>query len=172
MSTVYTATPVQPQSPWVPGEDMLAVAYFTLSAAFVLGDTIIIPNMVPPAGVDVMEVYVYHPLLDTNATPLGTYDFGDNQADTYQLARFLLNAPMGVTGGATTQIKNFCNVTPTFVSGVQFTGIGYHYNNDQQTPGTNAGYWNGVLTVTAAPATGATTGTMVFAFKYRCSGLI
>jgi hypothetical protein len=169
MSTVYTATPIQPQSPWVPGEDMVAAAYYTFSAGFVLGDTIVFPNMVPPAGVDVTEVLVYHTPLDSNATPTGTYDFGDNQTDGSQTARFLLNAPMG---GAGTQIKNFSNVTPAFTSGVQTVGIGYHYNNDQQTPGTNAGYWNGVWTVTAAPATAVTSGTIFFYFKYRCSGLI
>ena len=49
--------------------------------------------MVPPAGVDVTEVLVYLTLLlDSNATPTGTYDFGDNQTDGNEEARFLFNA--------------------------------------------------------------------------------
>jgi hypothetical protein len=191
MSTVYTAVPLQSNAPWIAGEQCVAAFYFTLSAGFVLGDTVILPNAIPPAGVQETNVMIYHPALDTNATPVGTYDFGDNRTiytpatlsaaafcatDSFAEARYMLNAPMGKTGGGSGgQVVNFTNVAPSFASppsNYQQNGNGYLYQQSSSFICANQGYWNGVLTVTTAPATAATTGTMYFYVYYNCVGLL
>lgn len=170
MPTVYTATPVQAQSPWMAGENMMMAAYFELTTGLANGDTIIVPNMVTPSGVIVTRVQINFTPLDTNVSPTGTFSFGDNQTDTYAAARFMTGVKMGGTANADGLLHAFSNVAPTLVSGVQVEGIGYYYMQDQQTAGTNGGFWNGVLTVTAAPATAAATGTVLFVFEYACAG--
>lgn len=168
---VYTAVPVQPISPWVPGEVMSASAYVLLTTALASGDTVVIPNFFPPSGIDILAVHVWHKPLDSNATPTGAYSFGDNQSDGSAAARYLSGAQMGI-GVATGQINNFINVAATFTAGVQTAGMGYHYNTDQASAGTNGGFLNGVLTCTANSATAVGATTIWFKIDYRCSGLI
>jgi hypothetical protein len=157
----YNFTLVDPISPWNSGSFMMAKAYYDLATvALVNGDTITATNIIPGDGVEIIEIFVSHPELDTNATPTGTYNVGDSG----NAARFISSAPLG-TNGATTagfQIRNSINIATTTSSGVVATGSGYRYT------GTSPASL--ILTVNAAVATGATAGVVQLLVIYRCVG--
>lgn len=159
--TAYSFTLVDPISPWISGEVLCARAYYDLNGvALANADTITADNIIPGDGVEIMEVLVSHPELDTNATPTGTYNVGDSGT----AARFISSAPMGVNGVTTSgfQLRNGINIVTGTTSGVVSTGAGYRYT------GTSAS--DLVLTVNAAVATGATAGVVHLLVFYRCVG--
>lgn len=157
----YNFTLIDTVSPWSSGQVFVARAYYDLNGVGLANaDTITATGIIPSDGVEIMEVMVSHPELDTNATPTGTYNVGDaNDAD-----RFIASAPLGVNGVTTTgfQIRNGINLATTTSSGVVATGAGYIYT------GTSTSSL--VLTVNAAIATAATTGVIHLYVTYRCVG--
>src|SRR6185437_1640582 len=172
MSNAYNFTALQTQSPYIPGNVITVGGYFALTQALGNGDTITFANAIPPSGVTAIEVLVYHPQLDTNASPTGAYEVGDSLSDGNAAARYLTGAVMG-TNQTGAQIHNFSNVVPTISSGAYTKGVGYTYTSDENTSTNEAnGYLDLVLTVTAGPATGAASGTIWIYFTYKCVGNI
>ncbi len=134
---------------------------YTLTGALVAADTITTPaDALPDDGINIVEVLLIYPELDTNATPTGTFDVGDSgDAD-----RFIAVAPMGVAGVTTAgfQLRQGINRAQGLTSGVVSTGEGYLYP-----VGTSPQL---VVTVGGTVATGATTGFIKLRVKYLCSG--
>jgi hypothetical protein len=172
--TVFTATNLQPQSPFIAGQTVTVGAYFVQSGTgFANGDTLVASQLIPASGVEVLDVFVRSNQLDTNAAPTGTYSVGDSLADGNAVGRYITGAVMG-TNVANAMIYNFSNVTPTVVSGAYTKGVGYFYGNDENTAGT--GITNGnvdlVMTITNAVATASTTHNVWMYVTYRCVGNI
>jgi hypothetical protein len=181
--TVYYFTPTQYNSPWVPGETFTVSAFFKLSAGLASGDTIVWQNAIVPSGISAVEMNVVSTQLDSNASPTGTFSFGDSDdyspVSSSAAARYILAGNMG-NNAATPLVVNFSNVAPanqtitpsdgpSYV--VQKNGIGYIYTNSENSP-TNepGGALDLVYTVTASPATAAATGTVWAYFTYYCVG--
>jgi hypothetical protein len=159
--TAYNFTLVDSISPWDAGSILMARAYYDLnSVAIANNDTITATNIIPANGVEILEIFVSHPELDTNASPTGTYNLGDGTT----AARFISSAPLGVAGVTTTgfQLRSGINIATTTSSGVIATGAGYRYT------GTSPASL--VLTVNAALATAATSGVIHLLVMYRCVG--
>ncbi len=169
--TVYIATPLQNQTPWYPGRTYVLGAYFELTGtALASGDTIVFQDAITPSGIIAIDAMVRTSQLDSNATPLGKFELGDSNGDSYAAGRFITGGSMGsnVSGGI---VVSFSNVAPTFVSGAQVNGVGYEYFTDENSATNEAGgYEDLVLTVTTSPATGATTGTVWMYLTYYCVG--
>lgn len=148
--TAYNFTLVDSASPWTPGLEYTAVGTFALTGALASGDTITAANIIPGNGVEIKEIIVSHPRLDSNATPTGTYNLGDGTT----AAAFIASGNMGgVNAGV--NMSNTINVAPSTT-----TGAGMIYNNAT----------NVVLTVNAALATAVTTGLVTLKVVYRCVG--
>lgn len=157
----FAFTLIDSNSIWSAGSVFVARAYYDLNGTgLAQNDTITATNIIPPDGVEIYEVWVSHPELDTNATPTGTYNVGDSGS----AARFISSAPMAVNGVTTTgaQVRNGINIATTTSSGVIATGAGYRYT------GTSASTL--ILTVNAAVATAATAGVVHLMVLYRCVG--
>lgn len=169
--TAYNFTNLQQQSPYIPGEVITVGAYFNLTGALANGDTITATNLIPPSGVQAMEVVVVSSQLDTNAAPTGVYSLGDNLLDVNAAARYILAGKMG-TNQSGVNVIQYSNVAPTIVSGSYTKGVGYFYADDENTSGTSNGYLNMVMTITNALATAANTGTIWLYFTYKCVGNI
>jgi hypothetical protein len=169
--TAYNFTNLQAQSPYVPGHTFRVAAYFELTTGLGSGDTITALNLIPPDGVTILSALVYFPRLDTNGTPTGTFELGDDQTDGNAADRFIVGASLG--GASTTsQVHVYANVPPSFSNGVQLNGVGYFYADNENTPLTNNGYFNMVMTVTAGLATAASSGLVVLEVDYLCVGNI
>ena len=169
--TVYNFTNLQAQSPVVPGHTFRVGAYFELTGALANGDTIVATNFIPPDGVVILSALVYFAPLDTNATPTGTFELGDNQTDGPAAFRFITAASLGAVGGGSAgQVHVYANTAPAFTNGVQTRGVGYMYADNENTTTSNNGYYNMVLTVTAGLATAAATGTVYLEVDYLCQG--
>jgi len=159
--TAYNFTLIDSVSPWSSGQIFVARAYYDLNGTGLANaDTITATGIIPGDGVEIMEVTVSHPELDTNATPTATYNVGDSGS----AARFISSAPLGVNGVTTSgfQIRNGINIATTTSSGVVATGAGYIYIGT-----TSASL---ILTVNAAVATAATAGVIHLYVTYRCVG--
>lgn len=172
--TTFTATNLQSQSPFIPGEVITVGAYFVQSGTgFANGDKLVASQLIPASGVEVIQVLVYTNQLDTNAAPTGTYEVGDSLSDGNAAGRYITGALMG-TNVAGQIIYNFSNVSPTLSSGVYTKGVGYFYGNDENTSGT--GITNGnvdlVMTITNAVATASTTHNVWMYVTYKCVGNI
>lgn len=138
---------------------------FTLTQALANGDTITTPaNALPVNGIRIQEIIVISPELDTNATPTGTFNVGDSVNAT----RFINSATMGVNGVTTTgyQLINHMNVAQGLTNGVVSSGTNYKYTPGDATFGVGTNGPELILTVNAAVATGATTGTIRFLVYY------
>ena len=167
--TAYSYTLLQNSSPWIPGEVITVGAYFniadtTSSAGVVSGDTITANNIIPEGGVTILSVLVTGAEMDTNASPTGTYKVGD--AD--DLGRFILAAAQG-TNVASGQLVQYQNVAPTFSTGVQTKGVGYQYNTTENS-NSDGGFVDLVNSITASPATAATSGVTYLYVTYACTG--
>ena len=158
--TAYNFTLVPTTPPYIAGHPIRVSAYYTLGGALGNGDTITATGMIPPGGVQVLDVMVYHPPLDTNASPTGTYKVGDSLSSGS--ARYISGAVMGANLASGVQIRNSSNVAPSATA-----GIGYTYSTNENSSGTDI-----ILTVTNALATAATTGTIVLEITYLCVGNI
>lgn len=159
--TAFNFTLIDRVSNWSSGDILVARAYYNLNGTGLANtDTITATNIIPGNGVEIMEVMVSHPELDTNATPTGTYNVGD----AGNASRFIASAPLGVNGVTTAgfQIRNGINIVTTTTSGTISSGAGYIYT------GTSPASL--VLTVNAAVATAATTGVVHLYVTYRCVG--
>ena len=184
--TAYFFTPLQSNAPWMPGADFTLGAYFELTAGLAAGDTITFQNAITPSGITAIEVLVYSTQLDSNATPTGAFELGDSDtyslANSYHAARFISGGKMG-TGVAGQQVVNYSNVAPLTVNvtppyppsapsfPLQVSGVGYNYFNSENSPTNEAnGFLDLVYTVTASPATAASTGTIWLYFTYYCVG--
>lgn len=157
----YNFTLVDTTSPWSPGAFYVARAYYDLNGVGLAnGDTITATGIIPADGVEIYEIRVSHPELDTNTTPTGTYNVGDAGV----AARFLSSVPLAVNGITTSgfQVSNGINIVTTTTNGVIVSGAGYRYT------GTTASTL--ILTVNAAVATAATTGVIQLMVGYRCVG--
>jgi len=167
----YVATPLQVQTPWSPGRTYVLGAYFELTGTgLASGDTITFQDAITPSGIIAVDAMVRTSQLDSNATPLGKYELGDSAGDTNAAGRFITSGSMGsnVSGAIVT---TFSNVAPTFTAGVQVNGVGYEYFTDENSVTNEAGgFLDLVLTVTTAPATAATTGTVWMYLTYYCVG--
>lgn len=184
--TVYNFTPTQSNAPWKPGSTFVLSAYFELSAALAAGDTIVWSNAITPSGITAVDMRVVSSQLDSNATPTGAFSFGDSDnyspTDAHAAARYILAGTMG-SNMAGRLVVNDSNVAPLNIVvtpthpmnapsySVQAAGIGYNYFTSENSP-TNegGGFLDLVYTVTAAPATAATTGTVWVYFTYYCVG--
>ncbi len=168
--TNYIATPLQSNTPWIPGATFVIGAYFELTAGLANGDTITWQNAITPSGITAIEVKTITTQLDSNAAPTGTFEFGDSNGDASALARYISGAKMG-SNVAGQQLITFSNVAPAFTAGVQSAGVGYNYFNDENSATNEAnGFEDLILTVTAGPATAAATGTVWMYFTYYCVG--
>jgi hypothetical protein len=171
--TAYFFTPLQTASiaPWKPGSNFTIGGYFELTTGLASGDTITFTDAITPSGITAIEVLVYSTQLDSNATPLGAFEFGDSTiGDANAPHRFILAGNMG-TNSAGRLVVNYSNVAPAFTAGVQTVGVGYQYLNDENSV-TNEpnGQMDLVYTVTTSPATAAATGTVWCYFTYYCGG--
>jgi hypothetical protein len=184
--TIYYFTPTQSNSPWVPGDTFTISAFFELTTGLANGDTIVWQNAVTPSGIAAIDVRVVTTQLDSNASPTGAFSFGDSDAysptDAYAAARYILAGAMG-TNQSGKLVVNYSNVAPVNITVtpsyppnspsyvVQANGIGYNYTNSENSP-TNepGGFLDLVYTVTAAPATAASSGTVWAYFTYYCIG--
>lgn len=169
----YSYTNLQTNSPWIAGETFTVGAYFNLastnsSAGVANGDTITALNLIPEGGVKVLSVLVTGAEMDSNSSPSGTFSLGDNLSDSNAAARYILGASLG-TNLSNAQLVQYQNVAPTIVSGAQTKGVGYTYNTNQNS-NANAGDVSAVLTVTASPATAATSGFTYLYVTYACVG--
>ena len=135
-----------------------------------MADTITFQNAITPSGIIAVDAMVRVSQLDSNASPIGIYELGDSATDGNQAARYISGGHMGsnVSGA---QLVQFSNVAPAFTAGVQTVGVGYEYFTDENTvTNEGSGFLDLVLTVTTAPATAATTGTVWIYFTYYCVG--
>lgn len=168
--TAYTYTSLQHnQSPWMPGEIVTVGAYFNIAsttgaAGFAINDTITAADLIPEGGVKILSVLVTGSRMDTNASPTGTYAVGD----ALDAARFLSAAPQG-TNVSSGQVVQYQNVAPAFTSGVQTKGVGYKYNTNENS-NADGGFVDLVTTITANPATAATSGVTYLYVTYACIG--
>ncbi len=169
--TAYNFTNLQQVSPYIPGEVMTVGAYFTLGGVLANGDTITAANIIPPSGIQALEVVVVMSQLDTNATPVATFSLGDSLLDGNAAARYVLAGVMG-TNQPNVNVIQYSNVTPTITSGAYVKGVGYFYADDENTSGTNNGYLNLVMTITHAFGTASASGNIFVYFTYRCVGNI
>mgnify|MGYP003406075948 CR=1 FL=1 len=171
MAKSYKYTLLQDgNSPWMPGQIVTVGAYFNIasttgSAGFGDADTITATNLIPPNGVKILSVLVTGSEMDTNVAPTGTFKVGD----ATDPARFISAASQG-TNVASGQLVQYQNVAPAFDAGVQTKGAGYEYATDQNT-NAQYGYVDLVTTITAAPATAATSGVIYLYVTYACNGI-
>lgn len=173
MATYYF-TPLQSQTPWLPGACYTVGAYFELTQALANGDQIVFQNAVTPSGITAVEVLCYSSQLDSNASPTGAFELGDSNTygsdSSYAAARYISGGAMG-SNQSGKLVLNYSNVAPSFVSGVQVNGVGYNYFNDENSTSNEAdGFFDLIYTVTSAPATAAATGTVWVYFTYYCVG--
>ncbi len=163
--TAYTYSQILPNSSHPPkyasGQFYSIDFEYALTGALAENDTISTPaNAMPDDGIRIVEVELIYPELDTHATPTGTFDVGDGtDAD-----RFVDAAPMGVAGVTTAgfQLRQGINIAQGLTSGVVTSGANYLYAS-----GTSPVF---VTTVTAAVATGATTGLLRLRVTFDCTG--
>lgn len=168
--TNYIATPLQSNTPWIPGATFVIGAYFELTAGLANGDTITWPNAITPSGITAIEAKVITTQLDSNAAPTGTFELGDSNGDANALGRFITGAKMG-SNVAGQQLVTFSNVAPAFAAGVQTKGVGYNYFNDENSATNEAnGFEDIILTVTNGLATAAGAGTVWMYLTYYCVG--
>lgn len=169
--TAYSFTNLQSQSPYIPGEVIKVGAYFKLTGVLANNDTITAASLIPPSGVQILEVVVVSSQLDSNATPTGTFELGDSLADGNAANRYVSGGIMG-TNQTGVNVVQYSNVAPTIVSGAYTKGVGYLYANDENTSGTTNGYVDIIYTVTNALATAAATGNIWVYVTYQCVGNI
>lgn len=171
--TAYNFTKLQPyMSPWIAGTINTVGGYFnyantTGAAGLASGDTITATGLLPEGGVTMLQVLVLGAPADTNGTPTGVFSLGDSLTDSNHVARYILAGTLAKTNG--TEVIQYQNVTPAFVSGLQTVGVGYPYMTNQQT-NSEQGNVDIVLTVTAAMATAATSGVLYVYVTYMCTG--
>jgi len=164
------------KAPWLPGQTVTVCGWFDLSttvgaAGLGSGDTITALDMIPISGVTMLNVIVAGAPMDTNGSPSGTFEVGDNLTDGNAAARYMTAASMGKSDGV--ELLVYQNVTPTITSGAYVKGVGFQYTNDENsTPGINAGQVNMVYTVTNAPGTAATSGIVYLYVTYICNGYV
>ncbi len=120
------------------GNEKTIVATHELEAALALND--LIPMVTVPANCTITRVILGTDDLDSNGTPTLVLDVGDGD-DT---DRFIDGATVGQTGGITD------------MSDMAMTGFGYHYDSEDTID----------VLVQAAPATGATSGTITLTVSY------
>ena len=119
------------------GMQFTATGTYTLAAALANGDTITWSNLLPLGGAKIVAVRFFAPELDTNATPTMKWTLGNSDdADGFIIEQ----------GGAV----GLSNSLPTMIVAGGTGAL-------MDTTVTNR---NVVFTVTAAVATGATTGTI------------
>lgn len=169
----YSYTNLQVQSPWIAGQTFTVGAYFNLastnnSAGVANGDTITAFNLIPEGGVKILSVLVTGAEMDSNSSPSGTFSLGDNLTDVNATARYIQGASLG-TNLSNAQLVQYQNVAPTVTSGAFVKGVGYVYNTNQNS-NPNAGDVSAKLTVTASPATAATSGYTYLYITYACVG--
>jgi hypothetical protein len=163
MATAYAFSSLVPDSSF-PARTSVGMLYtiefqYTLAGAVVTGDTFTTPaNALPANGIRIAEVEVITPVLDTNATPTGTFSVGDANLAT----RFISAAPMGVTGitSATYQIRQVINIAQGLTAGVVSTGTNYLYGS-----GTAPRL---VVTLAGTVATAQTAGTIRMRVSFYC----
>lgn len=162
----------QGQSPWIPGTINTVGAYFDLAAGgpgLGNGDTITADQLIPEGGVKVLQVVVMGAPADTNGAPTGTFDLGDNLKDADADERFIKAGTLAETNGGA--LLQYQNVTPTIANGEYTKGIGYVYSTNQNS-NNEQGNVDVVMTVTAAPATAATSGVIYLYVTYACVGMM
>jgi hypothetical protein len=118
------------------GIPLVAFGTYTLTAALAINDVIQMVKV--PAGAKIVGITLATTDLDTGGSPTITLDVGDDgDAD-----RFVAASTIGQAGGATNDIL--------------FSGYGYAYTAENTVD----------VLVKAAPATGATSGTIELAVTY------
>lgn len=167
--TAYNFLLIDSRSPWSSGAMYTVRGYFDVSttdggSGLAENDTITATGIIPNNGVEITEIIVSHPELDTNATPTGTYNVTD--ATTPSIA-FINSARLAVNGitSSGALITNRINVAPTYTNGVITAGPGYVYGGSNPTTVNSL-----LLTVNAAVATAATAGIMQLIVTYLCVG--
>lgn len=138
--TAYVGTVVVPAVGGAKGQVSEGLCQYALTGALVNGDTITWTNAIPNAkAAQVIGMEFWSPELDTNASPTATATIGDGtDADGYNTT-FNLGLPV---------------VAPANGTQIRDSGLGAIIGTSTQ-----AGR-NIVFTVTAAVATGATSGTL------------
>ena len=120
------------------GQQFVATGTYALTGALVNADTITWSNFFPSGKFKLVSLEVYGPELDTNATPTMKFKIGDGTT---------VDAYLTEKGGA----LGLQNSLPSQL----------FYKGDGASIGTSfTGLRNLVMTVTAAVATGATSGTI------------
>jgi hypothetical protein len=149
--TAYNFTLADPISPWAAGISYQVIATFSLTAALAINDTITATGIIPASGVEVTDLVIAHNELDTNATPVGTYAVGDDLSTNSYIA----TAPLG-NSTDTTFLDGVEQITSrSLIGSVYYTDLNPH---------------NIIMTITATPATAATTGLIKLIVNYRCVG--
>ena len=137
--TAYTGTIVNAGRSGERGAQYVATGTYALTGALVENDTITWSNFFPPGKFKLVDFVFWAPELDTNASPTGTAIIGD-----------------GTDTDAYLTTKNIGKPAQLPANGSQLV-----YRGDGASIGTSfTGLRDVVLTVNAAVATGATSGTL------------
>lgn len=134
---------------YIMGQVSTVTGTYALSGALANADTITWTDIFPDKDVTVLSVKTITPDLDTNASPTGTYTVGDGTDVDGYIAGGKLNIPTGTDDPALGVTEGQGALIGTTISGKR----------------------NIVLTVDAAVATGATSGTVTVEATYYCGEL-
>jgi len=143
-------------SKWQAGHELTGYGYYNIGAAVAQNDTITFTDIIPAGGVEIVDVIIDTPKIDTNATPTALWIVGDSGDND----RFI-NDVSGGWDDETTRIRYGVNVASTS-SGVIDTGVGYRYT----------GAASLIAKIDAAVATAASSGFVALMVRYRCSGTV
>jgi len=141
---------------WQPGLEFTSYGYYSIGAAVAQNDTITFTDIIPAGGVEIVEIELQSPKIDTNATPTAVWIVGDATDDN----RFI-DAVSGGWDDETSHVKYGMNVAST-TSGVIATGAGYRYTAAASL----------IAKIYTAVATAASTGFVALKVRYRCSGTV
>ena len=142
---------------WQSGLEFTSYGYYSIGAAVAQNDTITFTDIIPAGGVEIIDVELLLPALDTNATPTATVILGDSNDDN----RFIDSVYAGWNNTKISHLKFGPNVASTS-SGAIATGSGYRYTAKASL----------ILKINAAVATAASSGFVGLAVRYRCSGTV
>lgn len=135
--TALTGTVVYAAKNGESGQQYAGLGKYTLGGALANADTITWTNLLPKGKFKVLGFKFWGPEIDTNATPTATFTIGDGtDADGYLTTK---GGAVGLQNSLADQLS---------------------YEGDGALIGTTQEGRNVVLTVTAAVATGATSGTI------------
>lgn len=155
LGAVTATIPVAPK--WQAGMEFTSYGYYSIGAAVAQNDTITFTDIIPAGGVEIMDVELLTPAIDSNSTPTATWIVGDSGDDN----RFIDAVYGGWNNTKISHLKYGINVASTS-GGAVATGAGYRYTAKASL----------IAKINAAVATAASTGFVGLAVRYRCSGTV